>query len=208
MTETRGLFICFEGIDRSGKSTACQQLATSGLLLSKGLDPVLFSFPERSGESGQKIDQYLKNKADYGLKEQHLLFSVNRWEFAKTIKNRLLQGHPVLVDRYAYSGVAYSRAKGMDLEEAMQPDKGLPKPDLVIQLVLNPLEASMRGDYGQERHDNPEFQSRVARAFDEIRDPTWVQIDASRPQSEVFQEIKQVIEKALAKPRGPLAYLW
>ena len=38
-------------------------------------------------------------------------------------------GQHVLIDRYAYSGVAFSAAKaGMDLDWCRGPDRGLPKP--------------------------------------------------------------------------------
>ena len=39
-----------------------------------------------------------------------------------------------MVDRYAFSGVAFTAAKGLDLEWCKNPDRGLPKPDLVLQL--------------------------------------------------------------------------
>lgn len=42
----------------------------------------------------------------------HLLFSANRWERAKNIIKTLEAGVTVIVDRYCYSGVAFSAAKG------------------------------------------------------------------------------------------------
>lgn len=42
----------------------------------------------------------------------HLLFSANRWERAKNIIQSLENGITVIVDRYCYSGVAFSAAKG------------------------------------------------------------------------------------------------
>ena len=45
----------------------------------------------------------------------HLLFSANRWEVAKSIREKLNAGITLVVDRYAYSGVAFTSAKaGMD----------------------------------------------------------------------------------------------
>ena len=59
----------------------------------------------------------------------HLLFSTNRWEKREELTKALDAGQHVLIDRYAYSGVAFSAAKaGMDLDWCRGPDRGLPKP--------------------------------------------------------------------------------
>jgi dTMP kinase len=41
----------------------------------------------------------------------HLLFSANRWECAKLIRDLIESGKNVVCDRYAFSGVAYTVAK-------------------------------------------------------------------------------------------------
>ena len=65
----------------------------------------------------------------------HLLFSANRWEAVKTLKTRLNAGETLVCDRYAFSGVAFTAAKGtLDLEWCKNPDRGLPAPDAVIYL--------------------------------------------------------------------------
>jgi dTMP kinase len=78
----------------------------------------------------------------------------------------LASGTTVVVDRYAYSGVAYSAAKdipGMDLEWCKAPDKGLPAPDKVFYLQLDQAEAAARGGYGEERYEKQAFQEKVSR---------------------------------------------
>lgn len=42
----------------------------------------------------------------------HLLFSANRWEKANSLLKMLEHGTTVVVDRYCFSGVAFSAAKG------------------------------------------------------------------------------------------------
>ena len=64
----------------------------------------------------------------------HLLFSINRWEMKEDIINQLNSKTHLILDRYSYSGIAYSNAKGIDIDWCMSPEKGLPKPDLVIYL--------------------------------------------------------------------------
>ena len=68
----------------------------------------------------------------------HLLFSANRWEKIKEIEETLKNGTNIICDRYWYSGVAYSVAKGMDFEWCLAADKGLHQPDLVIYLKAEP----------------------------------------------------------------------
>ena len=67
----------------------------------------------------------------------HLLFSANRWESSNEIVTLMEAGKDVICDRYVYSGVAYSSAKGLDFEWCYSSDKGLPKPDLVIFLDID-----------------------------------------------------------------------
>ena len=63
------------------------------------------------------------------------------------------------MDRYAFSGVAFSAAKSeMDLEWCRQPDRGLPRPDIVFFLDVSGEEAQKRGGYGEERYERKEFQ--------------------------------------------------
>ena len=46
---------------------------------------------------------------------------------------KLEAGVNVIIDRYAYSGVAFTASKGLDIEWCKNPDRGLPKPDIVLQ---------------------------------------------------------------------------
>jgi dTMP kinase len=72
----------------------------------------------------------------------HLLFSANRWEAVKSLKTRLNAGETLVCDRYAFSGVAFTAAKGtLDLEWCKNPDRGLPAPDAVIYLDVSSVRA-------------------------------------------------------------------
>ena len=63
-----------------------------------------------------------------------------------------LQGQHVIVVRYAFSGVAFSAAKdGLSIDWCQDPDRGLPRPDIVCFLDVSPEEAKTRGDFGKER---------------------------------------------------------
>jgi dTMP kinase len=46
----------------------------------------------------------------------------------------LEKGINIVCDRYAYSGVAFSAAKGIPVDWCKRCDAGLPKPDIIIYL--------------------------------------------------------------------------
>ena len=136
MAVNRGAFILFEGIDRCGKTTQCG-LLTSYMSSSESdstksnLKTEAIRFPNRTSTIGIMINDYLTNtKNTINDHTIHLLFSANRWEASTELENKLLSGCNLICDRYAYSGVAFSSAKGMDLEWCKACDKGLPAPDV------------------------------------------------------------------------------
>jgi len=74
---------------------------------------------------------------------------------------KLRAGTTLVVDRYAYSGVAFTAAKGaagLDRAWCMAPDAGLPAPDAVFFLNLTVEQAAARGGYGEERYEKADFQ--------------------------------------------------
>ena len=117
------------------------------------------------------LNNYLQTKdkgADLDAKTLHLLFAANRWESANEIYKRLLSGQDIVLDRYAFSGIAYSVAKGLDAGWCQEWEKFLPAPDVVFFLDIEPSVAAQRPGYGQERYERIEFQSRVREAFHEL----------------------------------------
>ncbi|CAI5775460.1 thymidylate kinase isoform X2 [Podarcis lilfordi] len=121
---------------------------------------------DRTTEIGRLISSYLEKKNNLEDHTVHLLFSANRWEQVPLIKEKLNQGITLVVDRYAFSGVAFTGAKeNFSLEWCKQPDVGLPKPDLILFLQLSTSEAAKRGDFGNERYEYSSFQEKVLQRF-------------------------------------------
>ncbi len=158
----RGLLIVLEGCDRSGKTSLCKRLVEglNSAQAPEGVRAEAMRFPDRSTQVGQLIDKYLRGQRQLDDRAVHLLFSGNRWERAGQIRRAVEEeGVTLVVDRYAFSGVAFSAAKdGLSLEWCKQPDRGLPRPDLVCFLDVSPEEARKRGGFGEERYENEEFQ--------------------------------------------------
>lgn len=89
------------------------------------------------------------------------------------MSEKLNSGTTLVVDRYAFSGVAFSSAKGLDLEWCRNPDIGLLTPDIVLFLDLTIDEAEKRGGFGQERYEKRELQIKVRDEFAKLQDDTW-----------------------------------
>ncbi|XP_076846505.1 thymidylate kinase-like [Brachyhypopomus gauderio] len=101
---------------------------------------------------------------------------------------------------------------GFSLEWCMQPDMGLPKPDLVIFMQVNPAAAAQRGEFGAERYETSAFQLQVQENFEQLReDPSvnWKIIDADGSIEEVHTNIKMLCEDAVNSAKNlPLGELW
>jgi len=112
----RGLLIVFEGIDRVGKSTQVKKLKNYfEIVRNEKCEELAFpSIPlfilGRETKIGKEINDILKNYKKWETKACHLLFSLNRWEKREEILSILESGSHLIVDRYAFSGVAYSSA--------------------------------------------------------------------------------------------------
>lgn len=120
-------------------------------LNSLGQKAKYINFPDRTTETGTVINAYLRNKNDLNDRAIHLLFTANRWETTDNMKKWLNEGYTLIVDRYAYSGVAFSAAKGLSLDWCKAVETDLLKPDLVILLTMSASAISKRGGFGDER---------------------------------------------------------
>ncbi|KAJ9479679.1 Thymidylate kinase [Pseudozyma hubeiensis] len=190
----RGVFIVVEGLDRAGKSTQVERLA-------EHLQAKSIKFPERTTAIGQMINSYLAQTSELDDQAIHLLFSANRWECVASINRTLDAGESIVCDRYAFSGIAYSVAKGLSYDWCRNPDVGLPLPDLTMFLDLDAQTAAARGGYGEERYEKLEFQAKVREAFSRVSQDVkshggrWVTIDASKTLDEVTDDIQKAVQR-------------
>lgn len=192
----RGALIILEGCDRVGKSTHSKLLVQA--LKEEGHEAEVLQFPDRSTMIGSVINKYLEGSADLDDHAIHLLFSANRWEVVPKMLKSLNNGISLIVDRYAYSGVAFSAAKkGMNLEWCKQSDVGLPKPDLVLYLELPPGTNTSRSGFGDERYENEEFQKKVKHVYSSLKDDSWKVVNADQNIQDVHLEIKNHAKQAI-----------
>jgi len=163
------------------------------------------------------IDSYLKSNSELDDRAIHLLFSANRWELASNITELITSGTPVLCDRYAFSGIAFSASKPANIafEWLRAPDIGLPSPDLTLFLDISPEKAKQRGGYGTERYEKEEMQAKVRAVFQrlgaEMKEShrEWVVLDAGREVDIVAQDVWELVKPLIdAGIDGPVEKLW
>jgi dTMP kinase len=204
----RGLIILFEGVDRVGKSTQAELLGKHISNQTNNKSKTL-RFPDRTTPIGQIINQYLQNATNMDDRALHLLFAANRWEAKDSILQTLNQGIHIIVDRYSYSGVAYSAAKGIEVNWCYASEKGLPKPDLIFYLSMNSDDATKRGDFGCERYEKLEFQKKIKSIYeDTLITDEWKFIYANKSIDEISTEISTIFDNEyISLQSKPISYI-
>jgi dTMP kinase len=191
------LFISFEGIDGSGKSTQAR-------LLAEALGPDTVSIREPGGtEAAERIRALL---ADPGIEldplAELLLFLAARADLtARVILPALETGRDVVCDRFADSSVAYQgAARGLGVGEVISltdaASEGL-WPDLTLLLRVDP-ETGLGRAAGVDRFESEglELQRAVAEAYEEIAtiaSDRVVAIDGSGTVEEVHNRVMEVV---------------
>lgn len=123
-------------------------------------------------------------------------------------------GTAVICDRYAFSGIAFSAAKGLSYEWCRSPEIRLPAPDLTVFLDITPEKAKERGGYGEERYEKEELQREVRRMFDRISKEMledggrWVTLDAGKERVAVSEEVWAHVDPLTAGFESPPQRLW
>jgi dTMP kinase len=188
-----GLFVTFEGIDRSGKSTQAR-------LLTEALGERALAVREPGGTAaGEQVRQLLKDAAvPLGPEAEALLFAAARAELvAQVIRPALEDGRVVVSDRFLDSSLAYQGgARGLGIDEVERINRfatGGLVPDLTFLLELDPSAAAERaGESDRFEDEGFALQQAVQEAYDRLvaADPgRWRRIDAARSPDEVHAAV-------------------
>jgi dTMP kinase len=199
-----GVFIAFEGIDGSGKSTVAAAVVRT--LRERGLDVVSTREPGGTA-AGREIRSLLLN-SDHRLEPitEMLLMCADRAEHVATvIRPALESGAIVISDRFSGSTRAY-QGFGLGIEmtvvdAAIRVATGGLEPDLTILFDLDPAIAYERksGDAGQlNRIDvrDIDFRTRVRDGFLELARSCdgWRIIDASQSVDQVLAQVLDLVD--------------
>ena len=195
-----GLFVTFEGIDRSGKTTQARMLVDA-------LGNEALAVREPGGtEVGERLRELLKDPAaSIAAETEALLFAAARAELvAQVIRPALDDGKVVVSDRFLDSSLAYQGiARGLGVEDVEHINRfatGGLLPDLTILLSIRPQRAAARaGQLDRFEDEGDSLQNAVFDAYRSLAnaDPErWRVVDADRPSSEVHAEVLHVVQEA------------
>ncbi len=202
-----GLFIAFEGVEGSGKSTQIERAEV--FVREQGAD-VLVTREPGGTDLGEKIRTLLldPNTGKLDARSEALLFSAARAQTVSSIiRPAMSDGKVVLCDRYIDSSLAYQGwARGLGEQDVLTLNvwatQGL-FPDLVVLLHLEPDRGLLRSTEAPDRleMEGQSFHAKVADAYLTIAEEhpeRFVVVDADRTPDEVFEDVKAAIGKVLA----------
>ncbi len=197
-----GLFVCFEGIDGSGKTTHSRLIVER--LCALGYDAVYTTEPTRWSEPGKKLRESFFAPTRLPVEDEFKLFLKDRLFHVKSEVIPLLNdGKIVVTDRYYFSSVAYQGARGLDWQYILEENEKIAIiPHLVIFLDL-PVDvaldriASERTE-GVNTFEKEESLRKVKDIYLLLADrfPKLItKIDATREIFEIQKEILKLIKQ-------------
>src|ERR671916_2238796 len=202
----RGLFVTFEGIDRSGKTTQARMLVSA-----LGSDALGVREPGGT-PAAERIRGLLKDAAvPLGAEAEALLFAAARAEIvSNVIRPALADGKVVVSDRFLDSSLAYQGgARGLGVEEVERINRfatGGLVPDLTFLLEIPPAVAASRsGESDRFEDEGAGLQEAVVDTYSRLmsEDPgRWRRIDATRPPEQIHAEVLAEVEAARSGARA------
>jgi dTMP kinase len=190
------MFVTFEGLDGSGKSTQAELLRTR--LEADGVDVVSTREPGGT-ELGEGVRNLVLHGGHVGPWAEALLYVAARAQLVdEVIRPALGRGASVICDRYVDSSVAYQgagRELGVDrmLELNLAAVGGL-LPDRTFLLELDPddVPSRIQRHFDRLEREGDDFRARTAAGYRELAErfpDRIVVLDATRPTDELAEEV-------------------
>lgn len=203
------VFITFEGVDGSGKSTQLRLLLA--YLTERGI-PHVFTREPGGTPIAEQIREVLLSPRNRGMSviTEALLFAAGRAEHvSRTIRPALEAGKVVICDRYVDSSLVYQGVAGglplEFLEQINQMATGALRPHRTIVLDLAPDAATARlkaGGMDRIEEKALEYHELVRQGYLELAraEPRRVKVvDASRSVEEVQAQIRTLVDEVLPR---------
>ncbi len=188
------LFIVFEGIDGSGKSTQARRLAD--YFKTQSVPVILTSEPSDS-PSGLRIKS-LNLRLD-PESEAQLFIEDRRHHVQNVILPSLAAGCSVICDRYVYSSVAYQGSRGISPGEILVRNfQFAPVPDIVflieipVELAMERIRKNRSGNFSAfEKLEGLRQVDKIYRSLDRKE---IVRVDGTQIEQQVAQDIIDTVK--------------
>ena len=203
----RGVFVCFEGGEGSGKSTQSRLLAEA--LTAAGYT-VLLTFEPGDTLVGREVRRIVLSPETGELadKTEALLYAADKAEHVETmVLPALARGEVVITDRYVDSALAYQGAgRSLVVDEVEQVTRwatGDLRPHLTVVLDLEPSAGFERFDERDRiEGESLEFHVRVREAFVAMAKANpdhYLVLDARGPMADIHAAIRARVEPLLGQ---------
>ncbi|HEY8773813.1 MAG TPA: dTMP kinase [Gaiellaceae bacterium] len=198
------MFVTFEGVDGSGKSTQARLLEEH--LTALGREVVATREPGGT-ELGERVRELVLNGPPMAAWAEAALFAASRAEHvAEVIRPALDRGADVVCDRYVDSSLAYQGiARGLGLDRVLELNltvlEGL-LPDRTFVLAVDAAAAAGRQEGAPDRieREGEGFQAEVGRAYEQLAErfpERVVLLDGSLSPEELAAAVKARVEDLL-----------
>lgn len=199
------MFISFEGIEGSGKSTQIKLL--SDKFEKKGLKVICVREPGGT-LIGEKIRNLFLEETDEifnPLTEVLLLYSSRKQLDEQIIRPNLAEGNIVIADRFYHATIAYQcYGKGVEVGfvEYIHEKLNISKPNLSVLIDIDPQLSRQRisqRDPDRMEQESLEFFSRVQEGYKRLEENNkdFVSIDGKKTIEKISEEIEILIAKKL-----------
>jgi dTMP kinase len=190
------LFIVFEGIDGSGKTTQSEMLQR--FFLDNGIESRWMMEPTE-GKWGRKIREILKGEDMPHAEEMLRLFILDRKDDVTSNITPCMNGNIIVIlDRYYYSNAAYQGAMGLSPDHIIAENRkmGFPEPDRVYLIDVTPETAlerlAERNSEGErELFEKSAFLKRVREIYHQLAGKNFLIVDGSGSIDEIFTTVKR-----------------
>lgn len=190
------MFVTFEGIDGSGKSTQAELL--SARLEREGVDVVSTREPGGT-ELGERIRDLLLHGGHVTPWAEALLYAASRAQHVdELVRPALERGAWVVCDRYVDSSVAYQGVgRGLGLDRVLDLNLAavsdlMPDRTFLLELDVSELAARLGGDHDRLEREAEDFHARVAEGYRALaaRYPERIVVlDAALPPETLAEEV-------------------